>query len=100
MSFEITTVYPDGRTESHQAAPEEVAQREADIAAASVDFSRIVAERNMKLAASDWTQLPDSPFTAEEKQAWADYRQALRDMPASFTTVDAVEWPTAPSVST
>ena len=31
MSFEITTVYPDGRTETRQATPEEVAQREADL---------------------------------------------------------------------
>ena len=30
----ITTTYPDGRTEQRQATPEEVAQREADIAAA------------------------------------------------------------------
>lgn len=28
----ITTVYPDGRTEERLATPEEVAQREADIA--------------------------------------------------------------------
>lgn len=28
---------------------------------------------------SDWSQLPDVPLTAEQKQAWADYRQELRD---------------------
>jgi len=33
MSFTITTVYPDGRTEEREATPEEVAQREADLAA-------------------------------------------------------------------
>jgi hypothetical protein len=33
MSFEITTVYPDGRTETRLATPEEVAQREADLVA-------------------------------------------------------------------
>jgi hypothetical protein len=96
MSFTITTVYPDGRTESREATAEEVAQREADILAASTDFSGILGQRNALLASSDWTQLPDSPLTAEEKQAWADYRQALRDMPESFTTVDEVTWPTAP----
>lgn len=31
------------------------------------------------LRASDWSQLPDVPLTAEQKQAWADYRQELRD---------------------
>lgn len=36
--------------------------------------------RNMLLAESDWTQMPDSPLSEENKQAWATYRQALRDM--------------------
>ncbi len=34
MTYKITTSYPDGRTETRDATPEEVAQREADIAAA------------------------------------------------------------------
>jgi DNA replication initiation complex subunit (GINS family) len=95
-TFQITTVYADGRTEVRDATPEEIAQREADILAFQTDFGMIRAQRDSKLASSDWTQLPDSPLTAEEKQAWADYRQALRDMPESFTTVDEVTWPTAP----
>lgn len=33
------------------------------------------------LQSSDWTQSPDSPLSAESKQAWATYRQALRDLP-------------------
>ena len=37
MSFEITTVWPDGRTETRQATPEEVAQREADLVAFEAD---------------------------------------------------------------
>lgn len=36
--------------------------------------------RNQMLMTSDWTQLPDAPC---DRQAWADYRQALRDMPAN-----------------
>jgi len=32
-TFTITTVYPDGRTESRDATNEEVAQREADLVA-------------------------------------------------------------------
>ena len=35
--FEITTVYPDGRTETRMATPEEVAQREADLVAFEAD---------------------------------------------------------------
>jgi hypothetical protein len=32
MTYQITTIYPDGREETRNATPEEVAQREADIA--------------------------------------------------------------------
>lgn len=39
----ITTVYPDGRTEERLATPEEVAQREADIAAA--ETQRVAEEQ-------------------------------------------------------
>ena len=35
MTFQITTVYPDGTTETRDATPAEVAQREADIAEAA-----------------------------------------------------------------
>lgn len=31
--FDITTVYPDGRTETRKSTPEETAQREADLIA-------------------------------------------------------------------
>ena len=37
MSFTITTVYPDGRTETRDATPEEVAQRDADLVAFEAD---------------------------------------------------------------
>jgi hypothetical protein len=36
--------------------------------------------RNNELTATDWTQLPDSPLTAEKKAEWSVYRQALRDI--------------------
>lgn len=49
--------------------------------------------RNRLLAASDWTQLPDAPV---DRQAWADYRQALRDFPATWTPGPTVTFPDAP----
>lgn len=51
-------------------------------------------ERNMKLAACDWTQVSDAPV---DQAAWAAYRQALRDLPASIDDPDDVIWPTPPS---
>jgi Phage tail assembly chaperone protein len=48
------------------------------------------AERDGLLAASDWTQLPDT-LTPAKTKAWAAYRQALRDH-----ALDAAAFPKAP----
>lgn len=42
---------------------------------------RIRQERDRRLAECDWTQMPDSPLSEEDKNVWAQYRQALRDIP-------------------
>jgi predicted metal-binding protein len=54
----------------------------------------IRAERDALLAATDWTQLPDVPEATRE--AYAIYRQALRDIPEQSGFPDAVEWPIKP----
>lgn len=56
------------------------------------DFLRM--ERNARLQDSDWTQMPDSPLSDEEKQKWAEYRQKLRDLPESVGNLDELIWPT------
>lgn len=53
-------------------------------------------ERDNLLAASDWTRMDDAPLTTEQRDAWAAYRQALRDIPQTFTDPNEVVWPTAP----
>lgn len=56
--------------------------------------------RNLMLARSDWTQTVDAPLTSEKKEAWAAYRQALRDMPQNYPEVDfdtEIEWPVEPN---
>ncbi len=55
--------------------------------------------RERLLKEIDWTQMPDSPLTAEQKQAFADYRQALRDLPQQFDNPDDVVWPQKPSLA-
>ena len=40
---------------------------------------QVRAIRNGYLQATDFTQLDDAPFTAEEKQLYGEYRQYLRD---------------------
>jgi hypothetical protein len=43
-------------------------------------LKRIRLWRDSELVKSDWTQIADSPV---DKDAWATYRQTLRDLPAS-----------------
>jgi hypothetical protein len=50
----------------------------------------IRAERNRRLTACDWTQLPDA---TGDKESWAAYRQALRDFPATCDITNPI-WPT------
>ena len=45
------------------------------------------------LASSDWTQIPDS---TADKQAWATYRTALRDISSQVGFPYNVEWPLNP----
>lgn len=52
--------------------------------------------RDMLLRNSDWTQMPDSPLSNEQKQAWATYRQALRDFPSTWTPAPIAEFPDPP----
>ena len=53
-------------------------------------------KRDYKLQKSDRMMFWDSPLTEEQKQAWSDYRQALRDLPANTTDPTNVVWPPTP----
>ena len=50
-------------------------------------------ERNRRLAETDW--MGNSDVTMSD--AWKTYRQELRDIPISATSLDDVTWPTKPS---
>ena len=59
-------------------------------------------ERNKKIAETDWRVLPDQTPSDD----WINYRQALRDLPASASPkldssynldLTSVTWPTEPS---
>ena len=63
-------------------------------------------ERDLRLAACDWTALSDSQLSTSKKTEWKTYRQSLRDLPASSSpTLDSdgnldmssVTFPTEPS---
>jgi hypothetical protein len=69
------------------ASSEEVAQRVAD------KIAQVRYERNQYLSESDWTQVSDAPV---DKNAWATYRQALRDITDQDGFPWDVQWPIKP----
>jgi hypothetical protein len=56
-------------------------------------WEQIKLWRNAQLKESDWTQLTDSPVN---KSDWAEYRQALRDLPQQGGLAEEVELPNEP----
>lgn len=55
-------------------------------------------KRRYLLNESDKYAIPDWPHpTPEARQAWLDYRQALRDLPANTEDPANPVWPTAPT---
>jgi hypothetical protein len=46
----------------------------------------------------DWTNLENCQHGGQKKQEWKDYRQALRDIPQTYSAdPDSIVWPTAPA---
>lgn len=58
------------------------------------DITLLRHERRRKLRECDWTQFPDVPEAT--RTAWQSYRQALRDITDTYTSLDDVVWPSKP----
>lgn len=73
---------------------------QASVEAAKLDpenqWAAIRIVRGRLLAACDWTQVVDAPLTDEQKIVWQAYRQALRDLPQTYSDPDTVAWPEPP----
>ena len=76
---------------------EEVAAQQARADGADNDMRSIVPHRDQLLANSDWTVGNDSPLSTSKQDEWKTYRQNLRDLPAAYSKVSKVVWPTPPS---
>ena len=68
-----------------------VATKEAELLAA-FKLDELRSERNAKLAETDHYGLSDQTMT----DAMSSYRQALRDITDTYTSLDDVVWPTKP----
>jgi len=69
-----------------------VATKETELQAAE-DLRLLRVERDKRLAETDWWMFSD---TATATQAQLDYRQALRDITASYSNLDDAVFPTKP----
>ena len=68
-----------------------VSAKKAELDAAE-PMKLLRAERNRRIAETDWWALADLTMS----QAQWDYRQALRDITKSYSSLDDVVWPTKP----
>lgn len=62
--------------------------------ATSNKAAQVRADRNRRLADTDWTQVADAPV---DSVAWAAYRQALRDISSQEGFPFNVTWPAVPA---
>lgn len=75
----------------------EIAERQAEEQAwldalPQRQMEELRAERNKRLANTDWWASSDLTMTQEQ----IDYRQALRDITETYTSLDDVVWPDKP----
>lgn len=80
----------DGNVVSWDASA--VATKEAELIAA-YKLAELRTERNRLIAETDYWVLSD---TADVTSAQTTYRQALRDITNTYTSLDDVTWPTKP----
>jgi hypothetical protein len=62
------------------------------VLSAEENLERLRARRNVLLAETDWWASSDLTMTAEQTA----YRQALRDITDTYSSLDTVVWPTKP----
>lgn len=74
--------------------PVPIPQEEIDDRETALAWDALRGRRDRKLAACDWTQVPDAPV---DHAAWAVYRQALRDLPSNTADPRNPAWPIPPA---
>jgi hypothetical protein len=85
----VDGVWAIGNQEFYDAAYEGLSRQAGD---------QIKVKRDELLYASDWTQIPNNPLTTQAQEAWATYRQELRDVTAQSGYPFNVTFPIAPKL--
>jgi len=84
---------PAGYTDSPRPSPCHEWNGTDWVADPALKWADVRAQRDGLLSQSDWTQVADAPV---DQQAWATYRQALRDLPADQADPFDITWPQPP----
>ena len=79
-----------------QLTAEEETQLDADAEANDLDLGSVRQQRNGMLSGTDWTQIGDATLGDHTAEEWRTYRQALKDIPQTYSRVSEVVWPNAP----
>ena len=98
-------LWQDEKARLEQAAAEAEAARLAEYNSEAARFERLRAERNQRLAATDYLLMEDYPLDDTRKEAVRLYRQALRDLPSQEGAPwdgggEATPWPELPACAT
>ncbi|MCG9552699.1 phage tail assembly chaperone [Vibrio sp. Isolate32] len=60
------------------------------------EWLEVRERRDALIAQTDWVMMPDAPLSAETKESYLAYRQALRDLPQAYSSAEEVVWPLKP----
>lgn len=86
--------YVDGEVIDHGVyTPSAEEQAQFDEGNRLYDLEQLRIERNKKLEETDWWELPSQLPLSEERST---YRQALRDITNTYTSLEDVIWPDKP----
>lgn len=55
-----------------------------------ISIDEIRFQRDILIAKTDWTQLPDAPLTTAQKAKYKSYRTALRDLPQKYVNMQNI----------
>jgi len=93
--IEINGMLYDCATEEEALALIELANNPPALTAEEIaadNLHLLREERNRLIAETDWWVLPDRTPTQDQ----LDYRQALRDITSTYSSIEDVVWPTKP----
>lgn len=96
-------LWKEEKARLEQAAAEAEAARLAEYNSEAARFERLRAERDRRLAETDYLLMPDYPLSEGQRTVLQSYRQSLRDLPAQDGAPwdgggKETPWPAAPDV--